>query len=430
MTIDSKQIAIKFLSIHPDSRSQEDINAIYELTKHVEFFKKTLQDDGKIHRACCKLMIIEEFDSGDTIVSYGDIGDKFYIILSGELSVIVPVFTENHDQVDKEMKEVKILSDGDYFGELALIRGGLRAATVKARTSSLLVVLKKNDFKKILSAVTEKTINEKVEVLKKIPLFSPISHLELQKLSYYFSEVKFSKGQIVYKEKNHSETLYFIKSGEFKLTKSDFDQHDTSVHKMPSIRRNRIKNQSNKIKKPLDLQIVIKGENEYLGCDEMAERELYYKTTCTCISTFGVLYSISFIHFRQRIKNPDCWKIINDKLRIEKYNYNERLRHLRSVENLKEEFMLSKTRQSWFNNNHQSGELRKYSPMKDLMEINNFLTPNAKITGGCKNLVYRFRLGSLENPMQFSRKHSQSMAGSGDIIARSSICSPIYKRVI
>ncbi|OMJ94684.1 hypothetical protein SteCoe_2017 [Stentor coeruleus] len=421
MSVDSKQAAIKYLSIPPEARTLEDVNAIYELTKHVEFFYKTLQDDGKIHRACCKLMTYEQFNPGDTIVTYGDVGDKFYIILTGELSVIVPIFTDTQDQINKEMKEVRILSDGNSFGELALIRGGLRAATIKAKTLSTLVVLKKNDFKKTLSYITEKKINEKVEALKKIPLFSTISHLELQKLSYYFSEVKYYKGQIVYREKTPSDTLYFIKSGDFKLTKAEYDHHEPYGLKIPNINNNRIKTQRTLTKKATDLQIVIKGDNESLGYEEMVEKDIFYKTTCTCISTVGVVYSISFTHFRQRIRNPYCWKIINEKIKIDKINYTERIRNLQSVENLKEEFMFKKPKYEPFCMTQKSEVLRKYSPVRDILENNILLAPTIRNVETCKNLVYKLRFGSIDKTIPKPKRQTHSIIGS--FITRSSMHS-------
>ena len=302
-----KEKAIKALHILPELRTEEDIEKIYEVTKHVEFFNNILKDDEQLHRACCKMMTFEEFLSGDIIVNYGDLAEKFYIVIRGSLAVYVPIVNENSDLPHKldEMKEVKIINQGEYFGELALIRGVPRAATIKAKNDCLLAVLTKNDFKKTLSQTTEEKINEKVAALQRIPILSSISIIELQRLSYYFHEIKSSRNQFLYRENKPADCLYFVRSGEFKLIKADLKENSKTIYKdFTSLEKKFKWNKRLKLNPNLGLQIVIKGQNECLGYEEMIERSQFYRYSCSCISIIGSLFSISFNDFRQRIKFP------------------------------------------------------------------------------------------------------------------------------
>jgi MFS family permease len=76
--------------------------------------------------------------AGDVVIRAGDVGDRFYIVRRGDLEVVAPgVHTT--------------ASDGDYFGEIALIRDVPRTATVTALADSQLYAMDRNDF---LAAVT------------------------------------------------------------------------------------------------------------------------------------------------------------------------------------------------------------------------------------------------------------------------------------
>jgi MFS family permease len=76
--------------------------------------------------------------AGEVVIREGDVGDRFYIVVHGELEVVAPgVHTT--------------AGDGDYFGEIALIRDVPRTATVTALVDSQLYAMDRNDF---LAAVT------------------------------------------------------------------------------------------------------------------------------------------------------------------------------------------------------------------------------------------------------------------------------------
>jgi ATP-binding cassette subfamily B protein len=65
----------------------------------------------------------EEVASGAGVVDEGDAGDRFYVVLSGMLSV---------SQVDLGPR--RVLRPGDYFGEVALAMDVPRTASVRALT--------------------------------------------------------------------------------------------------------------------------------------------------------------------------------------------------------------------------------------------------------------------------------------------------------
>merc|ERR1712190_121735 len=81
----------------------------------------------------------ETYSAGQTIVSQGEAGSKFYIVEEGEA------------KATKGGVEVMTYSAGDYFGELALIRNQPRAATVVTKTASKLLSIDSGSFKRLLN---------------------------------------------------------------------------------------------------------------------------------------------------------------------------------------------------------------------------------------------------------------------------------------
>lgn len=83
-------------------------------------------------------------DSGETVVTQGEPGDSYYIILSGEAEVWVT------DPMTDETRRVAVLSDSDAFGEESLLVEGNRTATVKMNSPGRLLRLSKADFDELL----------------------------------------------------------------------------------------------------------------------------------------------------------------------------------------------------------------------------------------------------------------------------------------
>jgi putative ABC transport system ATP-binding protein len=88
-------------------------------------------------------MMVQESQPGDMVIRQGDPGELFYLIRSGRVDVVI-------EDGDKS-RTVAELSDGQYFGEAALLRDEPRNATIVAKTNCIFYTLGKDDFKDVLS---------------------------------------------------------------------------------------------------------------------------------------------------------------------------------------------------------------------------------------------------------------------------------------
>ncbi|MDR1374539.1 MAG: cyclic nucleotide-binding domain-containing protein, partial [Treponema sp.] len=82
-------------------------------------------------------------DAGAQVFKEGDTGEELFILLSGELNAYV----SQSDGTQRWMFKVR---PGDFFGEMSVIAGEPRSATILAKTASNVMVLQGIDFYRII----------------------------------------------------------------------------------------------------------------------------------------------------------------------------------------------------------------------------------------------------------------------------------------
>ena len=79
------------------------------------------------------------FPSGQTIFEKSSVGDSMYVIADGPVRI--------HDG----KKTLANLPQGAFFGELSILDGETRSASATAETDCLLLVIRQDSFRRILS---------------------------------------------------------------------------------------------------------------------------------------------------------------------------------------------------------------------------------------------------------------------------------------
>jgi cAMP-dependent protein kinase regulator len=97
----------------------------------------------------CDALKSLNFNEGDYVIKEGEIGDVFYIIEEGKTTA-----TKTFEP-GKKPEVVKTYEKGDYFGELALIKGEPRAANIVADTPLKLISLDRNSFRRLLGPIED-----------------------------------------------------------------------------------------------------------------------------------------------------------------------------------------------------------------------------------------------------------------------------------
>jgi CRP-like cAMP-binding protein len=97
---------------------------------------------------------------GASVVKEGDEGDSFFVILQGEAKVVGSGGTE-----------VNRLRPGDFFGEISLLAGGARTATVVTETPMTMLELKRTEFLRMVEDepdVAVKLLSHTASLLRRV----------------------------------------------------------------------------------------------------------------------------------------------------------------------------------------------------------------------------------------------------------------------
>jgi CRP-like cAMP-binding protein len=91
-------------------------------------------------RQVARLSEAASFHAGRTVVQFGSRGNAFYVIVEGTAKVTVGYSS----------RTIRKLGPGDFFGELALLDGQPRSASVTAETDLTTIRLGRPEFRRLL----------------------------------------------------------------------------------------------------------------------------------------------------------------------------------------------------------------------------------------------------------------------------------------
>jgi len=133
----------------PEDRSEEDAQRPITLLNEIDLFMY-LSDEMK--EDLSQRMRLHHFSSNDIVFKQGDKGDSLFVIREGVVGVWIKM--EDGDAI-----EVARLGAGSFFGEMALLTGEPRSASIITKTESYLYEITKADFAPIIE-LSPQTVNK------------------------------------------------------------------------------------------------------------------------------------------------------------------------------------------------------------------------------------------------------------------------------
>ena len=154
-------------------------------------------------------MYRKEIPAGTNAIVQGDHGDNLYVVESGRFDIFV------------NKKKVAEREKGTLFGELALMYNSPRAATVTAAQGSVVWVLDRFTFRRIVTNNNEKKFELYIKFLKRVELLTPLAEYERKKVAEALDEVMYSPGSSIFKQGDEGDAMYIVYSGEVKIVKRE-----------------------------------------------------------------------------------------------------------------------------------------------------------------------------------------------------------------
>ena len=205
--------ALGELSLGDEQEFREEINLLPQISR----------DDLD---QLSKVFPSSQVKAGDDIIRQGDAGDVFYVIIEGQVGVVLC-------KKDHQENEVVQLGPGNFFGEMSILGEGIRMATVRALTNCHLLAIPQEQFEMIerqfpqLQQLIIDSYHKRMidVVLSSLMFFQRFPDNRRSEIISRLEIMPVTKGDCLIKEGQQNQTLYIILSGEMQVQMHSGEQN-------------------------------------------------------------------------------------------------------------------------------------------------------------------------------------------------------------
>ncbi|CAH1790272.1 unnamed protein product [Owenia fusiformis] len=195
-------------------RSEVDCRRLHALLRGLRGFNKFTET---IQLALCRSMSYVRVEPERVILRRGHTGIYFYFIFSGSVFINIQHFDQHGNTFSKTER---VLTRGDSFGEVALLKDIPRTATVTCREECELLVIERDIFAKICPKIFDIEHQEKVDYIRKLPLLKSLweKHV-VEGLAYECQLQEHRAGKVVVANNTEDEWVHICMEGSCRIRK-------------------------------------------------------------------------------------------------------------------------------------------------------------------------------------------------------------------
>jgi CRP-like cAMP-binding protein/thioredoxin reductase/Fe-S-cluster-containing hydrogenase component 2 len=165
---------------------------------------------------------------GTTVFEKNDYGDTFWNVISGSVGVLSP----------ETGQCVYTLKEGSFFGEMGLISGRRRSATIQSlEEGTILIETKRNQILKLMgSSPSVKNAIDTVFFLRilKTSVFPSADEKVLTDIIAHAEIQEYKKGETLFHEGDAGDALYIILKGSVKVSRRNQKGEDVALTYIPA----------------------------------------------------------------------------------------------------------------------------------------------------------------------------------------------------
>lgn len=334
----------------PDSRTQNNINYLYQECKKLKCFKNILSNNEKgqlMIREILKRVEFSIINQGKQIYSINEPIINMFFVFEGEINVYkkitdndkknmkknnINITNKSNEKFNKEIDY--ILSKGDEYGKED-IKKEKREVEVESKSRCILGFLSIQDWILIFEKTKLLEKNDINNFISKINMFKEINEVLLNNLCDLIKIKKISKGEFLVKKNDEFNSIYIIRYGSFKLffnskirliTEYDLNSFTSKKNRAESAK---YKFENNCVEN-LKYQIITLFQGEIIGDIEYYLHKEKYILFAKCTSEDAQVFEISRKSF-DLICNKRIKYIIVKEIRNKINYYMKRCNEIRKV---------------------------------------------------------------------------------------------------
>ena len=169
-------------------------------------------------------MGLHEVEPGDVIIREGDVGDAFYVVATGKVRVSVR-------GTDGKQIVLAYLTDGAFFGEMAVLQNGARTATVTAEQSSQIFEIRREVLDEVIenypsvAKVLRNFYRQRLlsTAMSTHPIFTSFNAEERRNLMDMFKSRHVKAGEILLEQGKKGTGLFILLHGQLEVVRLNED---------------------------------------------------------------------------------------------------------------------------------------------------------------------------------------------------------------
>ncbi|CAD8135411.1 unnamed protein product [Paramecium pentaurelia] len=193
----NQQIVENIIQLDQKIQNYDQLMIEKSLKSHFELFNLTQQAISFL----IKNLVYCTQQSDQFIMEQGDQTTYFIIIHKGQAEIII------------NDKKVKVMSEGDYFGERTLSLNVIRSASIRTITDCNFWRLDRQIFQQAIELIMKIEYEENIQFINQISFFTFMQPQQKYIIIQQLITTKYEPGQMIVNEGEQADSFYLIKSG-------------------------------------------------------------------------------------------------------------------------------------------------------------------------------------------------------------------------